>query len=378
MSKENLIIAIPNKGRLADNTIKFLDQCALKVRRENERQYQTKMKGIAEDEIQIVFQRARDIPKLVEDGGVDLGITGFDVFNEMGGDIGALDTIAVFPDKSREEDIEDKRTPFLPYGFCALVIAVPDHWVDITSMSDLADLALGRKKKGDTPLTVATEFPNLTEAHFRKWGIAYYRIKEVSGAAESAPKMGSADIVSDLKSSGVTLIENRLKEIMEGTILSSSACMIASKKRLSGKMYKGSTNEIGAIVKHKLSQAQQVIDRIEAHIKAENFCLVTANIVGRSEQDIINKFKGIGDDNIALLGEEGPTVASVISLKHAMSNEKIFSFSIQIAFKNLERVLKILRDKTGRDILISPISFVYDSTPEAFETLEKRLKDKSD
>ena len=77
MNGKNLTIALPNKGRLYEETLKFLDKCALRVRRENERQYDAKMDGLA-DSIDVVFQRARDIPKVVGEGRIDLGINGFD------------------------------------------------------------------------------------------------------------------------------------------------------------------------------------------------------------------------------------------------------------------------------------------------------------
>jgi len=355
MNDSHLTIALPSKGHLYKPTMDFLEACALHVHRDSERQYQTRMKGIA-NEMEVVFQRPRDIPKLVEEGGVDLGITGFDIFYEMGGEMKSGECVPVFPDGRTDSQI-----PALPYGACSLVLAVPDHWVDIVSISDLAEMALVRKREGRM-LKVATEFPNLTKEHLFKQGVSYFELTEIDGAAESTPRMGSADIVADLKSSGVTLAENRLKEIAGGKILDSSACLIASRRRL--------------MDKERQRAAQLFIDRIEAHLNASRYWLITANVTASSEEDVFDQFsKNLKQEEIDLLGQEGPTVARVLCLKKGRSLKySVYSIRIQVESEKLEKVIAILRAKSGRNILVSPASFVYDEAPRAFGMLLKKLK----
>lgn len=366
MSKSYLTIALPNKGRLYSDTISFLEKCGLFVRRDNERQYQSKMRGIA-DGVEVVFQRARDIPKVVGEGRIDLGITGYDIFCEMGGEQSG-NCFSIFPDS------KDELIPRLPFGSCSLVLAVPDHWVDIVSMSDLAELAITRKKENQI-LKVATEFPYLTQNHLYKWAVSYFETIEVYGAAESAPKMGSADLVADLKASGVTLTENRLKEIAGGEILKSSACFIASK---------AFTHEMKKKDSPKIKLTQQIIDRIDAHLNAKKYWLITANIgiIPNSDGDHEQQLKkaltaDLEKEQLKFLGQRGPTIASVLDLKEHNSSFDLphfFSISIQVKSDELETAITILRNKTGRDILISPLAFVYDNEPKAYNTLVNKLK----
>lgn len=370
MSLDNLVLAIPNKGRLYEGTMDFLEKCSLSIRRDNERQYQAKMTGL-EGDIDVVFQRVPDIPRLLRDNGADLGVTGLDVFSEKCGESTKDELCVVFPD---EIDLDKRRICGLPYGHCELVIAVPDHWVDVSSAHDLPEKAIEIADRNSHPMRVATEFRRLTHKFLLDMNVSHFDIIDVHGAAESAPRMGSAEIVADLRSSGVTLMENRLKVVEDGTILSSSACVVASKKRLKG-------SDADTVKRRTL--AKQFIDRVEAHLKATKFCLVTANIeVRHSEQgdydylEVVRRrlCEELEKSDIELLGREGPTVAPVLHLSEKNRGERTYSVSIQIKSQTLERVIEILRTKTGRDILVSPITFVYDTEPEAYDLLKSKLK----
>lgn len=348
-------IALPNKGRLYQDTISFLQKCGLNVSRDNERQYQSRLTGFFED-VGVIFQRALDIPKVVGLSQADLGITGLDIFCEMGEE--ARGCLTVFPDAVDEKE---RQIPCLPQGKCALVLAVPDQWVDITSISDLAELAITRKKE-NRMLRVATEFPNLTRDYLFQKNVSYFEIVEVSGAVESAPRMAGADIVSDLMSSGVTLSENRLKLIEGGRILQSQACLIASSS-----LQKDS---------QKMTFLRQIIDRIEAHLNAEKYYLLTANIIieGKRESDLKRKLiEDLSPLQIELLGQKGPTIARVMNLK---DNNTIWSISMQVKSGYIEEVVSILKRKNGQNIFVSPLAFVYDNPGKAFLSLEEKLKGK--
>ena len=105
------------------------------------------------------------------------------------------------------------------------MVAVPESWVDVGHVIDLADLTAEFKAAGKT-FRVSTKYPTLTQAYFRRWGIYYYQMIHSDGALELHPNLGIADVIVDLTSSGITLKDNRLKEIDQGTVLDSASCLI--------------------------------------------------------------------------------------------------------------------------------------------------------
>jgi ATP phosphoribosyltransferase len=127
-------------------------------------------------------------------GAVDLGITGHDLILE------------------READVLELLD--LEYGKATLVVAVPEK-SPITTVNDVP--ALNR---------VATEFPNITRKYFEKLG-KQVEVLEVSGTAELAPKLGLAQMIVDIISSGETLRKNKLRVI--GTILDSTCRLTCNK-----------------------------------------------------------------------------------------------------------------------------------------------------
>lgn len=141
--------------------------------------------------------------------------------------------------------------------------------------------------------------------------------------------------------------------------------MLASRKQLAGtsKEYRD-----------RQDIARGLIERIEAHLKAKKFYLVTANIEGNGLPKLRERLAAnLSESELRLLGQEGPTVADVMLLSNANQDNKLYSISIQISSEYLERVLAILREKTGRHILVSPINFVYDSQSDAYSLLEEKL-----
>lgn len=197
-----LKLAIPNKGRLAEKSVEVLQRAGIRFDYSNER----KLFAMALDgDLQVLFLRTADIPEFVQDGVVDVGITGRDVVEESG--------------KSVEVLLD------LGYGKCKLVVAVPEDR-GIKSVRDLKD-----------NVTVATSFPNLTKKFFDAQG-KKVRILPVSGATEVTPTLGVADAITDLVSTGSTLAMNGLVAI--GDILPSSAVLIGNKASLKDKV-KGET-----------------------------------------------------------------------------------------------------------------------------------------
>ena len=161
---DELRLALPSKG-MEEATLSFLGACGLSVDRSNPRQYRAALRTPAG--VTVVFQRAADIFDKVDEGSVDLGITGFDIVSEH----------------EHEDDAVEVLYPKLGYGRCELVLAVPDAWLDVRSIADLAEVATGLRAKG-AELRVATKYANLTRQFLYQHGINYFTIV---GAASSAP-----------------------------------------------------------------------------------------------------------------------------------------------------------------------------------------------
>ena len=182
-------IALPNKGRLAEEARELFTDAGLEIRAAGPRALTASLGG----EFQALFVRAQDIPEFVADGAADAGVTGFDLVRESGR---TLDELAD-----------------LQFGRCRLAVAARDE-SGIVTLDDIGDGA-----------RVATVFPRITERFFRERA-QRIEVVPVSGAAEIAPHIGIADVIVDLVSTGSTLRVNGLREI--ATVLESSSRLIAS------------------------------------------------------------------------------------------------------------------------------------------------------
>lgn len=187
-----LRIALPNKGRLAQDTRDLFNDAGLEVRAASDRA----LKAALGTEFEAIFVRAQDIPEFVSDGAADAGVTGLDLIAEnRRGAISRLD---------------------LGFGRCRLSIAVRED----CGVDDFRELPQRTR--------IATAFPNITARFCAEAGLNF-EIVQVSGAAEIAPHLGIADVIVDLVSTGSTLKTNGLKEI--GTIMWSTAQLVVAEKR---------------------------------------------------------------------------------------------------------------------------------------------------
>jgi len=188
--KKKIRIAIPNKGRIKQPTLDAL-VCAGITVLEEERTYVSKT---SDPRFEAIFARANDIPVYVHYGAVDLGITGHDLILE------------------READVLELMD--LEFGNATVVVAVPEK-SQITTVADVPALT-----------RVATEFPTITRKYFERLG-KQVEVLEVSGTAELAPKLGLAQMIVDITSTGETLRKNKLRII--GTLFDST-CRLACNK----------------------------------------------------------------------------------------------------------------------------------------------------
>lgn len=183
-------VAVPSKGRLKAPALSLLEEAGLKVEWK-ERAY---VLETSNPKFQAVLARAFDIPVYVQHGAASLGITGRDIILE------------------REAEVYELLD--LGFGRCKLVLAVPRS----SRAEGVWDLPAGAK--------VATEFPNLARKFFEEAG-KQVEILALRGGAELAPRLGLADAIIDLSTTGETLRRNGLKPIE--TILESTARLICNK-----------------------------------------------------------------------------------------------------------------------------------------------------
>ena len=92
-------------------------------------------------------------------------------------------------------------------------------------------LEIKKKKR----LGVATKYPNLTKEFLFSKGVTQFRLVESLGATEAYPFTGSAELITDISSTGETLKANNLRVVKDGKILKSQACIFTSKKNLKKK-----------------------------------------------------------------------------------------------------------------------------------------------
>ena len=190
-------IAIPSKGRISEPSINILEKAGLGLIDKNNRKLISKTFN---ENIEVMFARASDIPKFVNDGVADMGITGVDLIEES---------------ESNVIDLID-----LNFGQTKLVLAAPEE-SKLNSIDEITD-----------NMKVATEFPVLTKKYLNENGLDLEIIK-LSGSTEAAPFIGIADLITDLTSTGTTLKMNHL-QILD-TILESTIKLIANENSLSEK-----------------------------------------------------------------------------------------------------------------------------------------------
>ena len=186
--RDRLRLAIPNKGRLVEPTLRLLHDAGL-VFDEHDRSLVARVQNY---DLDVLFVRTNDVIEFVGDGVADLGITGIDLLTE---------TSAELP-----------RIRDLGYGRCRLAAAVPND-SPYQAIEDLAGLR------------VATAHPNTARRFFESRSIPVDVIP-ISGAVEVAPRLGLAEAIVDLVSTGSTMVMNGLRPI--GDVLNSEAVLVAN------------------------------------------------------------------------------------------------------------------------------------------------------
>jgi ATP phosphoribosyltransferase len=195
MTERTFRLAVPNKGRLKDATARLLREAGLAFE-QTERALSVRVRNVDMD---LLFVRTEDIAELLMDGVADMGVTGLDLLSES--------------------EMELPILAELGFGRCQLVVAVPKD-SDIDKPEDFAGLR------------IATSHPEITQHYFQNRGISV-NVIPLRGSVEVAPKLGIADAIADLVSTGSTMLINGLRPVVE--ILESQAVLAASPHSVSGR-----------------------------------------------------------------------------------------------------------------------------------------------
>jgi ATP phosphoribosyltransferase len=196
-TRDRLRIAIQKSGRLTEPALALLAAAGLswQVSRDKLFYYGESLP------IDLLLVRDDDIPGLIADGVCDLGMVGRNVLMEQGCER-----------ESRGESPAFREIRALGFGHCRLMFGIPEDW-------DWQPQARLQGKR------IATSYPALLTRWLREREIDA-SVVTMSGSVELAPRLGQADLVCDLVSSGGTLAANRLKPIE--TVLDSEAVLAGS------------------------------------------------------------------------------------------------------------------------------------------------------
>jgi ATP phosphoribosyltransferase len=189
-----LSLALP-KGSLEDQTMLLFAQADLEVKRSS-REYNPTIADHRIDKVKIL--RPQEIPVYVQDGHFDLGISGHDWVMESGADV-----------------VEVAELPYAKTGtgVIEMVLAVPDE----SPIRVAGDIPAGSR--------VATEFPNVTEAYFRRLGIPVDAVFSYGATEAKVPEL--VDALVDLTETGSTLRRNGLRVV--DTLLTSTTRLLANR-----------------------------------------------------------------------------------------------------------------------------------------------------
>ena len=324
--RTDLRLSIPSKGRLAEDTVEFLQSCGIDIYKPNPRQYEASIPSIPG--LTVLFQRPTDIVISVRDGSVDFGITGLDVLEEhrgINGDILLLHEA-------------------LGYGKCALALAVPEGWETTRTVADLRAVAhrLGR------PLNVATKFPELTSRFLSAHDIPF-SIVSAEGTLEIAPAIGYADLIADLVSSGQTLRDNRLRPLDDGVIQPSQSVLIANHAVLRDNP-------------QALAVVRRLLEFIEARLRARDNLSIFANIRGESPETIAARMftqQTIG-------GLNGPTISRMVVRD---GDPNWYDVHIIVHRDELFAAVTELRAIGGSGVVVTPVTYIFEEEPPRYKAM---------
>ncbi|WP_018652613.1 ATP phosphoribosyltransferase [Actinobacillus capsulatus] len=268
-----LRIALQKKGRLSKDCNELLKQCGVKINWNEQR-----LIAYAENmPIEILRVRDDDIPGLVFEGVVDLGVIGENVLEEE--ELGRL---------AAGEKVEYKKLRTLDFGGCRLSLAIDCD----RTYNGVQDFVNSR---------IATSYPNLLKRYMNEKGVAF-KSTLLNGSVEVAPSAGLADAICDLVSSGATLEANGLKEVE--VIYQSKACLI---------------QRAGPLSAEKQALADRLLTRIQGVQQAAESKYIMLHAPKDKLKEITALLPGVENPTILPLANDSARVAM-----HVVSQENLF------------------------------------------------------
>jgi ATP phosphoribosyltransferase len=319
-----LVIAVPSKGRLQENTTALFARAGLVlVKPRGAREYRGAIADLPG--VEVAYLSSSEITSQLAQGMAHMGVTGEDLVREL---IPRAESRVVLLDK-------------LGFGHADVVVAVPASWIDVHDMSDLDDVATAFRLRRGRKMRVATKYVHLTRGFFDQHGIVDYRIVESSGATEGAPAAGTAELIVDITTSGATLSANGLKVVEDGVILRSQANLVAARMAAWG------------VPERAIARA--ILDRLLAHERARSHREVRARFAGCDDAVLAQAKKDFGV--VAPFG--GPTSSGMITLH--CPPDRVYALT------------RFLQSKGAEGVTVAEIDYVYAPTNPLYAKLEAAL-----
>ncbi|KAL4423297.1 hypothetical protein ABPG77_004566 [Micractinium sp. CCAP 211/92] len=313
-ARETLRLALPSKGRMAEDTLQLLKDCQLSVVKPNPRQYVARISQLPG--LEVWFQRATDVVRKIIYGDVDLGIVGLDMLAEIGNDD---------PDVVILHDALD-------FGQCHLALGVPmgGRFADINSLEELRAMTWSEQ----APLRVVTGYQNIARKFFADKGFEHVVLLSADGerAGGRRPPWALPTSFWTWCPTGVTLRENNLKQIDGGTIMHRLGGRDCQPPRAAG-----APGPAGG--------CHELIERLEAHLTADKYYSVIANMRGSSAEEVSKRLLDVP----GLAGLSGPTVSPVFTRGTSV---------ICVPKKQLYPAVKEIRRVGGSGVLVQPMTYI--------------------
>ena len=223
-----LKLGVPSKGRLMDQTFDWFGARGISLSRSGAaREYAGAVDGV--EGVELVLLSAGEIPRELAAGRIDFGVTGIDMIREK------------LPFWSARVD----EVARLGFGHADLVIAVPNFWVDVTTLDDLDAAATAFRATHGHRLRIATKYHRLVRTFLKDAGVSDYQLVDSQGATEGTVKNLTAEAIADITSSGETLRANHLRVLEDGLVLESQAALFASRASDAGEGRRALMEKLG-------------------------------------------------------------------------------------------------------------------------------------
>jgi ATP phosphoribosyltransferase len=258
---ERLRIAVPSKGRLRDAALSTLERAGLQFRVSGRRLFSV----CADTGTRIIFTNTADIPVLVAEGVVDLGVTGSDQVLEKGVKV-----------------LEHRR---LGFGKCRLSVAVHKD-APYRTAQDLAGRVVGAK------------FVRLAREYFEREGVDGVRVIEIQGAVEVMVLLGMVDGIVEIVETGNSLVENDLVEI--DRVLEAEAVLI------------------GTATPRDAELSDQLIRRIDGVLAAARYSLLEYNCPASRIEEAVEVTPGFSSPTVAHLQDADWLAVKVLVEKNTI------------------------------------------------------------